>query len=1008
MAPKPEDETQTEHETVQPEQDQPANDEMSQALAQPDHEAAYSALELLFEKSKISGATAAELRAIYGRMAADLEARRNYEKQLINTARDLSDSLDQQRVQLNTCDDDLEQTQQQQQPQQQSSTSASTPAPSDNNKSASTSAQGSKANEVVTLRNQLMKCMNEISMLEERNQEDTYNIEVLTEHRRLMQLEKDRQPDPTMLAQNADDLTQAIKTDAQALHNIHKSITSTQEHNLDTEQSIKESQQRLEAAIEAQDQVTAELVANSTVDGMHPAELARWIDKLGRNQDDLGRQVAIEEEKLKEVTFSLHEKEQNFAVINEQVENVKRHYRESDLKNENKEREYAVVSSDFNREKNREAELIQRRDDLEIRQRQLDQERNHVHDQASRKRREFDRESRALKKKMLQSQQLIYAKEQLEKLRDQAKAELANFPRDEQGEKERRDLAVEVDGLKKKKLTEESHARSEREAWETLIETINKLSKDQDTERTIVNEQGRMLHLKSDEREQKSRDVQRAKNRLKIVSIEKRSKDLELLDHKKRSTELTHTQDEFAKKYEQIKNEKNKYVNLIQSSSQKREELKEKLRLLANEIEVLQQRLASKDKEVNQAVLKNANAESLRDQCQTRINKARQKHAALIEELDQAKLTVSKLTNQNNLAEEEMLKLRKKYEGAVNSRNQRGIQLIEREEEVCVFYEKLNIQDNVIRKADVKMEEFNDEISFLKTQLAEEQRQVEILRKYRPELKELKNELVDLQIELARVQDRTVGLERKLENPDACKGRIRYLEGKDLAPTELESELAKLELRLAQKEEQSLEKSLIYEQVERLLTNLQGKQSAAVDDKRVLADQCAESKARLQEMSRKTLALISEIGMERANNLKLQNESAGLETALQLANERFARGEPPNEEMLLEWKKAVRDDRRRHEERLKDYANMVEMQKHILPGGGGITTAEPRPNAYLTTNLEDVQASNSTNSNSSNSTGQQSMLPVPKPYGSMAPFKPQPQGAQMRHIRKPKAKPLEI
>merc|ERR1711881_741725 len=101
--------------------------------------------------------------------------------------------------------------------------------------------------------------------------------------------------------------------------------------------------------------------------------------------------------------------------------------------------------------------------------------------------------------------------------------------------------------------------------------------------------------------------------------------------------------EDFAKKYEQIKNEKNKYVNLIQSSSQKREELKDKLRILANEIEVLQQRLTAKDKQVNQVILKNSNEESERDREQTKINKEEAKHRGLKEDLDQAKLTVSKL-----------------------------------------------------------------------------------------------------------------------------------------------------------------------------------------------------------------------------------------------------------------------------------------------------------------------------------------------------------------------------
>merc|ERR1712131_354223 len=111
-------------------------------------------------------------------------------------------------------------------------------------------------------------------------------------------------------------------------------------------------------------------------------------------------------------------------------------HRQNENRNENKEREFAAVNSDLNRDKMRESQLMSRREDLEILQRQLDQEKNHHHDQISRKKREFDRESRALKKKMLQHQQLAYQLEQLQQQFEQCKTEFDNFPRDEQGEKE--------------------------------------------------------------------------------------------------------------------------------------------------------------------------------------------------------------------------------------------------------------------------------------------------------------------------------------------------------------------------------------------------------------------------------------------------------------------------------------------------------------------------------------------------------------------------------------------
>jgi len=63
-------------------------------------------------------------------------------------------------------------------------------------------------------------------------------------------------------------------------------------------------------------------------------------------------------------------------------------------------------------------------------------------------------------------------------------------------------------------------------------------------------------------------------------------------------------------------------------------------------------------------------------------------------------------------------------------------------------------------------------------------------------------------------------------------------------------------------------------------------------------------------------------------------------------------------------------------------------EEHYLLPGGVFTTAEPRPNAYIPDD--------------------DSELPIPRPYGSLAPFKPTEPGSTMRHIRKPVIKPIEI
>ncbi len=53
---------------------------------------------------------------------------------------------------------------------------------------------------------------------------------------------------------------------------------------------------------------------------------------------------------------------------------------------------------------------------------------------------------------------------------------------------------------------------------------------------------------------------------------------------------------EFAKQYDVIKTERNKYVNQIQTSTQKAAEMREKIKILQNEIEIQRTALAQKER----------------------------------------------------------------------------------------------------------------------------------------------------------------------------------------------------------------------------------------------------------------------------------------------------------------------------------------------------------------------------------------------------------------------------
>ncbi|ESO92075.1 hypothetical protein LOTGIDRAFT_121573 [Lottia gigantea] len=360
-------------------------------------------------------------------------------------------------------------------------------------------------------------------------------------------------------------------------------------------------------------------------------------------------------------------------------------------------------------------------------------------------------------------------------------------------------------------------------------------------------------------------------------------------------------------------------------------------------------------------------------------------HEAMRETKDQQKMDIMKLNLMINQAEEQMVKLRKRYEVAVQNRNERGLKLIERDEEVCIFYEKVNIQDQMIRNGEVEMKAREEEIRFLKMKLAEEKRSMGLLSKSLPEKRKLGGELVDLQIELQKIQDHLLTLEKNLENPNDDK-RVRYIDGKDPSPPEMQAKIEELELRLAETEEQLLEKALIFEQTNRIVGRIKGKAESGKEDTLNLAKNVNEVQSRIKDTTRKMMALVSELSMNQANAMKLQQKLKENEVELEQCYIRMEKGEPPSDVIDQDWLRFLRDQERRAYEKEERMIAEEEGEQYKI-AGGLYTTADPRPNAYIPDDDD---------------------LPIPRPYGSHAPFKPVEPGSSMRHIRKPIPKPIEI
>eukprot|EP00002_Diphylleia_rotans_P011919 TRINITY_DN2344_c0_g1_i2.p1 TRINITY_DN2344_c0_g1~~TRINITY_DN2344_c0_g1_i2.p1 ORF type:complete len:930 (+),score=260.77 TRINITY_DN2344_c0_g1_i2:170-2959(+) len=568
--------------------------------------------------------------------------------------------------------------------------------------------------------------------------------------------------------------------------------------------------------------------------------------------------------------------------------------------------------------------------------------------------------------------QLEDARHQLESMKYQSKKQKDEL------EELKREVDIHINTFLNQENLEKEQSDSLRRITATIGALESEIATYQLQELTLNREIADLAAL----RELKAREAAKAVEKFKEVKEELKVKDLVREELTKKNQELAVRLKEFSALYEIVKNERNKYVNMIQASAQAVAEMKEKIKIVQNEIEILRNESMAKDKSLSKERLAHQTAFKSRDNQRNELNKKLYHYRVTQETLEQQIAEIDKLNSIINGMEEEMVRMRKMYEIAVEDRNYTGIQLIDRNDELCILYEKLNIQESISKNGNIEMRKREQEIRMLNLLVANLEREVAVTRKLLPQIAQYESEIVTMQNHLLFERKRVDKLSKELESPTNTK-RWRPLEGKDPDPEELQAKLQSLEERLNEKQEQLLEKELVMEEITNLSDRLRKQASEGKSDTLELAKKVNDFQSRIKDITRRMMATVAELSMYQASSIKLEQERKEKELSLEEAKWLVDQGQPPTADAERTWYRMERDRLRR-----KEQAIMVQAQTEnaaALAYGAIETTAEPRPNAYVVDELG-----------------------LPRPYGGLAPFKPSDPGSSMRHIRKPVAKPIEI
>lgn len=198
----------------------------------------------------------------------------------------------------------------------------------------------------------------------------------------------------------------------------------------------------------------------------------------------------------------------------------------------------------------------------------------------------------------------------------------------------------------------------------------------------------------------------------------------------------------------------------------------------------------------------------------------------------------------------------------------------------------------------------------------------------------------------------------------------------------LRSKQRQIEDRMQTVRELSLEKFIVGEELDKVIGQL--REEIEAQQKAVPPETMAKlnsTRSQLRSVTRKLMAIVSELSMEQATSIKLKEVTEQLEDTVVQARERLAAGRAPTDEIEHEWLIA-------HQNELEYQHNRMLLEQELAAQVPGAlpSTAKPRFDSYM-----------------SEESG------LPRPYGARAPFAPpEPAPNVGRFMRNPAPAVIEI
>ena len=630
---------------------------------------------------------------------------------------------------------------------------------------------------------------------------------------------------------------------------------------------------------------------------------------------------------------------------------------------EQKTRTADEFSKDLEKETSERERLVNEKLELEQRAAALDAERKALADRVARRRKELEQTERKTGKMAMETKHVADVVPQLETEVSQLRLDVKTTTR----VAAERSAAIEairadIDAEMKAYITEESAGKTKGTAFETVYAEVAALE-------DIIK------HLKKEEadRNKVERDVRTQVERLIKTTMLKREKhreqtelanglDNELDDLKKQTKENERRHTALVSLFHEVQSQRNKFAQLIEAGKQTKAETGEKLRVLANEIDILRGESGDKEIKLVHAHAQLTSAMTARDVLRQDINKRAMTFREGRDKIDEQMNEMEGLHTVADQGRKNQIRLTLKFEHETQRRDHAGLMLVERNDEVAAMHERVNLQVEVGRRGEIELRNREDEIRAFAAEIRKHELSVEANASLASGVPGLNAEIERLRKDHIVERRRVARLSAKAETPENAD-RWRVLQGKDPGADELRAKLKDLKLAIEDKEDEIEENVLMLQELDSLVQRMTSEAASGRAESLELARTINDLVTKIQSTGDETKSTVSELALCQATSERLQLEAETLKRRLVEARERIARGEAPDDEAEKRWARELAGEA------------FVDDEDDNRPG------ADARPNAYVPTD--------------------EKSMGVPRPYGKFAPFKPTDVTGQLRHYRKP-------